>query len=147
MSNWDHVLPYDSQAAEWLAGKGLPHPPVAPGNRLPTQAEVSKAMAALGFTRDSPIHVEYEDDDADSGAFTVRGDLILELRLLQLLGKSCGQLWLYPDTGDPAIIVDARISPELTDAAYQRALRTEDPWACFHRAAYSDARGGTSPSA
>ena len=37
MSKWDHVLPYDSQATEWLAGEGLPHPPVTPGNRLPTQ--------------------------------------------------------------------------------------------------------------
>lgn len=142
MSNWDFVFAYDDRAAEWLAAQALPHPAVRPGNRFPTEAEAAAACQTLGFGPDSPIRVAFSR--ANPGEFKVRGDLLQELRLLRLLCASCGQLWLYPDTGEPAIVVDAALLPERTDATYARALAADDSWAAFHRSMYSSAPGENS---
>lgn len=137
VANKDFVFPYDRKAADWLSTQGLPHPTVRPGNRLPTEAEAAKAWAVLGLTPDSPLHFEFTD--ADRRCFTIRGDLVLELRLLRLLCEACGQLWLYPDTGEPPIVVDSTLLPERTDAEYRRALASEDSWTSFHRSVYASA--------
>lgn len=142
MANWDFVFAYDDRAASWLAEQALPHPAVRSGNRLPTEAEVTAACATLGFGPDSPLRVEFSR--ANPGDFVIRGDLLLELRLLRLLCVSCGQLWLYPDTGEPAIVVDCALVPERTDIEYTRALAADDSWAAFHRSMYASAPGENS---
>lgn len=139
MANKDFVFAYDQRAADWLQEQGLPHPAARQVNRLPTEAEVAKALGALRLTPRSSLQVEFPG--AVPNCFTIRGDLVLELRLLRLLCEACGQLWLYPDTGDPAIVVDSTLLPERTDAEYQRALAAEDSWGAFHGSVYGMPQG------
>jgi hypothetical protein len=92
-----------------------------------------QAWAAEGFSASTPLVLDNTDDfDDDEGCFRVRGDLVLELRLLRRLCEDCGQLWVYPDCGSPAIVVDAALSPERVAAAYSEAEAAEDNWAAFH---------------
>src|SRR4051794_20633106 len=80
VANWDIVLAYDEQASDWLASQGYGHPPVRPGNRLPTFAEVEEAAVALGIGPDAPLLV---DTIGATDSLRMRGDLVLELRLLR----------------------------------------------------------------
>ena len=128
MANWHLVVAYDERATEWLAAEGYRHPPARPGNRLPTRDEIEEAARALGIGPDAPLRVEGVGV-ADS--FTVRGDLVLELRLLRRLSERSGQLWVYPDSGSPAIVVDPTTDPEAVAAAWLQSQAAEDPWAAF----------------
>src|SRR4051794_32136473 len=91
--NWHLVMAYDERATEWLASQGYQHPPARPGNRLPTLAEIGQAADALGIGPDAPLLV---DGVGVADSFTIRGDLVLELRLLRRLSEQAGQLWVYP---------------------------------------------------
>ena len=137
MANWHLVFRYDGRATDWLAERGYPHPAARPGNRLPTRDEVSWSWAALGLAPTAALAVDGFDDVAgDEDCFKVRGDLVLELRLLRHLCESCGQLWVYPDCGSPAIVVDAALSPERVAAAYREAEAADDGWAAFHESVH-----------
>jgi hypothetical protein len=76
-------------------------------------------------------------------SFTVRGDLVAELRLVRQLSERAGQQWVYPNCGSPAIVVDAATDPEAVAAAWLRSLDAPDPWLAFLGSA-PDAVPGTS---
>ena len=128
MGNWNIVMQYDDQAAAWLSDEGYQHPPVSPGNRLPTPLEIEEATNAIGIEADAMLLV---DDSGLPRSISVRGDLVLQLRLLHRLSGKSGQLWLYPDSGSPAIVIDSAIDPESVAAAWLRSLNAPDPWAAF----------------
>lgn len=134
MANWHIVVPYDDRATDWLAEQGYPHPPARPGNRLPTGAEVEQAVRALGLPPDVPLAIDFA---RNGESLTVRGDLLLELRVLHKLCERCGQLWVYPDCGSPAIVIDAVSSPEFIAEAWLTSLDANDSWQAFHGRAYS----------
>ncbi len=62
----------------------------------------------------------------------MRGDLETELRVLMQLGHRCGQLWLYPDTGAPALVVDAALDIDEVAALYGCLVSAEDGWEQVH---------------
>lgn len=126
MGNWDLIITYDKQATDWLAAEGYSHPPARPGNRLPTTAEIEAAAATLQGQLDGILV-----DTGVSNCLRIRGNLAQELKLLRLLSKTAGQLWLYPDCGSPAIVVDHDIDPESVAATWLRALAAPDSWAAF----------------
>lgn len=126
MANWHVVLAYDERATKWLAEQGYQHPPARPGNRLPTENEIEEAVRALGIGSDV-----YVDGVGVGDSFTVRGDLVAELRLVRRLSEQAGQLWVYPDCGSPAIVVDPDTDPNSVAAAWLRSLDSPDPWATF----------------
>ncbi len=128
MANWHLVVPYDERAADWLASQGYAHPAVKPGNRLPTLAEIEQTARSLEIGPDAPLLI---DGAGFADSFTIRGDLVLELRLLRKLSELAGQLWVYPDCGSPAIVVDPATDPEAVAAAWLRSLDSDDPWAAF----------------
>lgn len=59
-------------------------------------------MESLGVPPDAPLAIERGVE-----LLKVRGDLLLELSILRWLSERCGQFWVYPDCGSPAIVVDA----------------------------------------
>ncbi len=137
MANWHLVTAYDERAAEWLAVQGYRHPPARPGNRLPTPAEIEEAARALGIGPDALL----VNGVGVADSFTVRGDLVAELRLVRRLTERAGQLWVYPDCGSPAVVVDPTTDAEAVAAAWLRSLDSPDPWAAFLGRA-SDAEPG-----
>ena len=139
MANWDFVVPYDTRAAAWLLERQLPHPIVCQGNRLPTTGEVVSAWRHFDLSQSILID-GFDWDDATSvpnESFKIRGDLLVTLQVLVKLCERCGQLWLYPDTGEPAIVVNqstdaARVVDLLTVAG-----KTNDSWHYFYNNMYS----------
>ena len=129
MANWHFVFPYGQDAADWLASEGYPHPPVRPGNRLPTWAEVERAVRILRLPPDAPLVIK---PSADGESLLMRGDMLLELRVVRWLSEFCGQQWVYPDCGSPAIVIDASSSPEPLARAWLASLIAEDSWRSFY---------------
>ena len=137
MANWDFIYAFNSEAADWLDGENLPHP--TPSTSLmPTTNQIVNAWRQFddtqsvlidGFDWDSP------NDTPDDG-FKMRGDLTIELEILKSICQSCGQLWLYPDTGTPAIIVDATIDPVRVTEFHKECNQFEDSWERFYRGQY-----------
>jgi len=78
------------------------------------------------------------DDDAyvPDDAFKLRGDELVELRVLVELSRKCGQLWMYPDTGAPAIVVDAWLNIDYTLRLYMEVYLAGDGWERFYRQMY-----------
>ena len=133
MANWHLVVPYDKAAADRLASEGFPRPPARPGNRLPTWAEVEHATQALGTPPDAPLVIELS---ADGESRKMRGDVLARDALLRWVSELCGQLWVYPDCGSPAIVIDSSSSPEPLAAAWIASLDAEDSWQSFHLRAH-----------
>src|SRR5262249_40833016 len=102
-------------------------PPVRPGNRLPTPAEIEAAVRVLEIGADMLLI----DGLGVADSFTVRGDLVAELRLMRCLSERAGQLWIYPDCGSPAIVVDPDSAPEAVGAAWLWSLDAPDSWVAF----------------
>ncbi len=127
MANWHLVTTYDERAAEWLAGQGFQHPLARPGNRLPTLDEIEAAIHALAIGPDDLL----VDGVGIADSFTVRGDMVAELRLVRLLSERSGQLWVYPDCGSPAVVVDPATDPEAVAASWLQSLDAPDPWVAF----------------
>jgi hypothetical protein len=138
MSNWDFVLSYDHEAASWLSAQRLPHPQPRPGNRLPRTKEVIAARKSFDPAQLLLIDdFTWADDEyIPSGHFKVKGDLLVELHVLVRLSQACGQLWMYPDTGQPAIVVEAALDPELTYKVYRECANEENSWEHFHQKMY-----------
>jgi len=128
VANWHLIVPYDEWATEWLAAHGYRHPPVQSGNRLPTDSEIEEAVQELGITSNAPLYI---DGVGVGDSFNIRGDLVLELRLLRRLAERVGQMWVYPDSGSPAIVVDPTIDPEAVAAAWLRSESADDSWTEF----------------
>jgi hypothetical protein len=133
VANYHLVVAYDERATEWLAEQGYPHPPARPGNRLPTFDEIEETVRFLGIGPGAPLIV---DGVGVGDSFTIRGDLLLELRVLRKLCERCGQLWVYPDCGSPAIVVDAALSPEVVAEIWEKSNAADDSWKTFHERVY-----------
>ena len=142
MANWHFVMPYDDAAADWLAQQGYPHSPARAGNRLPSWAEVEQVVRRLGLPADAPLVVDLA---GDGETLKVRGDMLLELRVVRGLCDRCGQLWVYPDCGSPAILIEASSSPEAVAAAWEASLAAEDSWRAFHERTRSASQGTLFP--
>jgi hypothetical protein len=139
MSNWDFVVAYDSQATDWLSSQGLPHPPVRSGNRLPSTAEVLSAWQHVDVQQLVLIDgYDWDDDNfvPNLAIFKLKGDRLVALRVLVVLCERCGQLWMYPDTGEPAIVVDSIVDPEQTLRVHAKAGAMENSWKIFYEQMY-----------
>jgi hypothetical protein len=127
MATWDFVTVYCEEAAAWLADQGYAHPPLRPDNRLPTPDEVEAVARSLDYDWSRLV----VDGLGVGDSFMLRGDKAAELTLLRRLAERAGQLWLYPGSGDPAIVVDATTDPDAVAAAWHRSLDAPDSWAAF----------------
>jgi hypothetical protein len=161
MANFDLVSSYDEEFASWLEEQGYPHPAVRSGNEMPTTADMKWALKSehelsFKYPRDAEGELYGEDEDGQTFSisgfdweeertipgdyFTIRGSDVLLPVLVRLCGR-CGQLLLYPDSGDPAIILDASLDAEAVAEVYAEANEQEDPWAYFFEQMYGP--GGT----
>jgi hypothetical protein len=138
LANWDFVFPYNQRAADWLAEQNLPHPAVRPGNRLPSTAEIVVAWRQFDTGHLLLIDGFDWDDQAfvPDDAFKLRGDRLVAFRMLAKLAEQCGQFWMYPDSGEPAIIVDSAPDAERTCSLHLAAGSTENSWQFFYRGMY-----------
>lgn len=149
MANWDHVLPYTREFADWLEEQGYPGPPVRAGNRLPSTGEICAAVRMLagggepGQSEGDRLYVSVEGepewvlclsglawDDAaavPAESFRVRGLPEYEVPLLIDLAEQCGQLLAFPDSGEVPLLVEPGQSPEVVAAAYRVAQEDADP--------------------
>ncbi len=161
MSNHDLIFPYAAHFDEWLTQQGYPHPAVRPGNRLPTFDDIDWALAAYP---ELEIEPRWSSDDSrsvveknqigyalyfehlnwkthmaepESDFMTVRGSRHWEFALLIKLGERCGQLVLYPDTGEPAVILDSDSDLRRIDQEWSEASSRPDPWAYLYEPLYS----------
>jgi len=153
MANWHVISAYADNFAAWLRGQGLPHPAVRPGNQIPTTAEMKWALEAderlvfhyptgdgelwarvEGGTRSAGLIISGFDWDADRWTpgdhFFIRGSDVLFSVLIRLCQR-CGQLYLYPDSGAPAIVLDARLKPKTVARLHREACQRPDPWPYF----------------
>jgi hypothetical protein len=62
----------------------------------------------------------------------MHGDFEVELELLAILSRRCGQLLLYPDTGNPAVIVLPGMDVGRAFKLWEAALEQEDSWEYFY---------------
>ncbi|HEX7706494.1 MAG TPA: hypothetical protein VF701_08560 [Thermoanaerobaculia bacterium] len=138
MGNWDFVFVYDDVAAAWLAEQGYPAPAADARGRLPTTAEFMKVWAEF----DTENQLYFDDFDWNSPesvpdqAFKFRGDRLIALKVLMRLSQECGQFWLYPDTGEPAIVVGPRLDAERANICHEESLTHDDAWQYFYRSLY-----------
>ena len=66
-------------------------------------------------------------------SITMRGNFPLELFLTQQLTECCGQLLLYPDTGDPPIVLEPGDDVEVFATAWLESVKAEESWADYYR--------------
>jgi hypothetical protein len=158
MANWDFVWGYDKDDAAWLHDRGYFHPAVRPGNVMPTTAEMNWALEAeetlvFDYPRSDgqfwakqegkPSRTclvlegfDWDDDRSIPGDyFTVRGSDVVLSVLIRLCAK-CGQLYFYPDTGDPAIVLDASLDARAVAELHAEACEMLDGWAYFFEQMY-----------
>jgi len=155
MANFELVFAYGASDAAWLQEQGYPHPAVQQGNEMPTTADMKWALEAEeGFSFEYPQADEElsGEDEAGSGfsisgfdwdedctipgdSFILRGSGII-LSVLIRLCERCGQLYLYPDSGAPAIVLDASLNPVAVAELYAEADDQEDAWAYFFQKMY-----------
>src|SRR5579862_8422382 len=155
MANFDFVSVYDEEDAAWLAERGYDHPAVRPGNEMPTSADMKWALEAedtISFNRPSEEEELYGKNDNGSSFevsgfdwdhdnsipgeyFTVRGSSAI-LSVLIRLCQRCGQLYLYPDTGDPPIVLDQGSDAQAILKICAEARDQEDQWAYFFKHMY-----------
>ena len=141
MANWDHVLPYDEQVWEWLESECYPHPAVQPGNRLPSSGDVKWALSGAGIPANAFLVID-DNFDWNNNAFIpkalrMRGESLLELRLLTKLSERCGQLLLYPDSGEVAVVVDRSLDPQLVASLREDLSSAENGWRRFFAQLYA----------
>lgn len=139
MANWDYVFPLNRETIEWLDGEGLSHPQLMPTNRMPSTREIKDAVSTVGELPDD-LQIDLDFDNVDhvpEGCFKMRGNVVAELRILRQLADSCGQLWMYPDTGEIAIIVDVTIDPDVVASVWHDASDRDHDWHYFYRHVYA----------
>lgn len=158
MANWDLVSPYTAEDAAWLRNLGLPHPAVRPGNQMPTTADMKWALEAddrLVFEyprEDEELYAWVEgtqprdglvahgfDWDADHSIpgdhFFIRGSEVVLSVLVRLCGR-CGQLFCVPDSGAPAVVLDATLDTAAVRELYDEACARVDSWEFFFKQMY-----------
>ncbi len=139
MANWDFVFPLNEEALAWLDEQGLAHPPLAAGNRLPSSGEIADAVKTVGAPLEElQVDLDLEDRDrVPDECFKMRGEITAELRVLRRLSESCGQFWMYPDTGEVAVIVDESTDPVVVGALWREATGRDNSWEFFHERRYA----------
>jgi hypothetical protein len=139
MGNWNYVFPLNREAVDWLDEEGFPHPPLVSGNRMPTTREINDAFVSLGETPDHlQIDLDFEHPDhVPNECFKIRGDIVAKLKLLHYLARSCGQLWLYPDTGEIAVIMDYSMDPDAVARTWLEASERDHDWRYFYQHVYA----------
>jgi hypothetical protein len=138
MANWDFITEFNSEASDWLEQQNLPHPSVS-NSKMPTTQQILSAWK-LYDERDSVLIDGFRWDAPDyvpADGFKMRGDRRIELQILRTICEHCGRLWLYPDTGEPAIIVDEATDPEQVSRFHAECGRLEDSWERFYRGQYA----------
>jgi hypothetical protein len=70
---------------------------------------------------------------SDSDAIRMHGSFQTELKLLEILSHTCGQLVLYPDTGDPAVVVEPGMDVEKVYRLWTKAIGQLGSWEYFYR--------------
>lgn len=66
-------------------------------------------------------------------SITMRGNFPLELFLVHDLTERCGQLLLYPDTGDPPVVLEPGCDVERMASAWLEAVEEDGSWADFYQ--------------
>jgi hypothetical protein len=156
VANFELLSAYTQDDAAWLDCEGCPRPAVRSGNRMPTTAELRWALETGDeFEFDEPDADDEELCGTDSrgqgfaisgfdwdrpGAapdeyVTVRGSDVLLPALVRLAGK-CGQLYLYPDSGAPPIVVEPDLDADAVAELYTEACEREDGLAYFYEQMY-----------
>jgi hypothetical protein len=158
MANFDLVISYTEEVAADFGERGLPHPPVAAGNEMPSTSDLLRALNALenvefdvpdrgeddlyvqDAERDHGIRIrgfDWEDRRTTPGdSFAIYGRGPLSFALVIKLCERCGQLVLYPDSGDPPVVCDAAWDAEAVHELYREAVQEEDSWRFFFEQAY-----------
>jgi hypothetical protein len=158
VANFDLVLTYTEDVAAEFRNNGLPHPPVAAGNEMPSTNDLLWALESLdNADYDVPERGEGDLDVSDTqgrhrfriggfdwedrrttpgDSFVIYGRGPLSFALLIKLCERCGQLVLYPDSGDPAVVFDAEWDVQAVYELYCEAVREEDSWRFFFEQAY-----------
>lgn len=143
MANWDYVFPLSQEAIDWLDGEALPHPELMSRNRMPSTREISDVVASLGeISNDFQIDLDFDGLDQPEECFKIRGDIFTKLKFLQKLANSCGQLWMYPDTGEIAVIVDTSLDPDAVGRVWHEASERDHDWQFFYRHVYATEQSG-----
>ena len=159
MANWDFVFAYDTRFEEWLTEQGYPHPPVRPGNHLSTTTDMKWALGEqtnllvnypawrdrlyiYGLGMDGFVlcidGFDWDDDTAvPDECFRIRYMSDLQCVLLVTLCQRCGQLYIYRDTGEPAVIFEPESDPSEIYEAYCAAEDAEDAWTQFFGKMYT----------
>lgn len=148
MANFDLIYSYSSEIAEEFAEHGLPHPAVAPGNEMPSTDQLYQVLDELP-------HADYEpptepvdqlmvrDIEEDYGIaiasfdwldrqsipgdhFIVYGRGLITFEILLALSESCGPLVLYPDSGEPPVILSQGMDAQTVYELHQKAIERED---------------------
>jgi hypothetical protein len=141
MGNWDLAIRYDERATSWLTSQELPHPRARSQNRHPTTSDIIWALQETGYAKSPPVilidGIDWNAPQFAAGdGFTIRGDRLAAIRVLKKLAQRCGQIWLYPDTGEPAIVVDESTDPESIFHLHAACTSVQDSWEKFYRKAY-----------
>jgi hypothetical protein len=159
VANFELLSPYTKDDAAWLDGEGCPHPAVRSGNRMPTTAELRSALETGDeFEFDDPTADDDELYGTDSNGqgfaisgfdwdrpgsapdeyIKVRGSEVILPALIRLAEK-CGQLFLYPDSGAPPIVVEPDLDADAVAELYAEACEREDGLTYFYEQLYGPA--------
>lgn len=68
-----------------------------------------------------------------NASITMRGNFALELFIVRNLAERCGQLVLYPDTGDPPVVVESDDDIGHAASIWLDAVKAETSWAEFYQ--------------
>ena len=68
----------------------------------------------------------------EKASITMRGNFPLELFLVRRLAERCGQLLLYPDTGDPPVVVEAGDDVGRMASLWLESVNAGDSWSGFY---------------
>lgn len=143
MANWDYVFVYTQEGADALAALGVAHPTVREGNRLPTTGEVRQAIAECGDLTAEIVgdrlylseagadgwslcldHFDWSDEaNVPETHFRIRYQSLAQIKLLVLLCRRCGQLLVWPDTGDLPMVLEGTDDAATVFEQYEDASR------------------------
>jgi hypothetical protein len=159
MANFDLVLVYNEKASAEFEDRGLSHPKVGSGNEMPDANDLIWAIDALEFadydcipySEDGELIVDHlkagygiriegfhweRRNYAPGDNFVIYGRGSLSLAILIKLCERCGQLLLWPDTGEPAIVLDATMDADAVSELHSKS----DSWDEFFEAMYGAKR-------
>ena len=146
------VIPFDHEIQNYLKEENLFIPENADTGRNPTVEEIRVVLESLtdykaeynepgaGGTWQAFVEsksdpdrewtllnmIDYVDNKTPTSIYFEKGWVELIAKILAGLSKTCGTLVLWPDTGDPPLIITPEI--ELDEALSQWYLDCDDSW-------------------